>query len=161
MEETTLDAVDQQKPKKRPVFITVLCILTWVGSGIALIQSLVGLASNPTAELEEFKNTPGADVVFEQGFLDDFIFWSNISNWVAILVSIMCIVGAILMFQLKKNGFYLYVAGCVISAVVSFMAISYLMPKEFAWIGQIAVVFSVLISVAFIIMYAVNLKHMK
>jgi len=161
MEETTLDGFEEQ-PKKRPIFLTVICILTWVGSGIAFLSSLVGFFSNPNSDYNELANTPGTEELI--GLMppyEEFVLWSNVSNGVGFLVAIICIVGALLMFQLKKNGFFLYLAGCIISIVISFMAMSHLMPSGLAWAGYLAAALGAIISVAFIIMYAVNLKHMK
>lgn len=44
MSETTLD-LEQEQPKKRPVFLTVLCILTWIGSGITVLSGLFSLVA--------------------------------------------------------------------------------------------------------------------
>lgn len=164
MTDTTLDTTELNAPKKRPVFLTVLCILTWVGSGLGFLGGLMSLtvlngASETFANLErtsrvntEFGTMPS---------LEEYIFWTNLQNITALLVAGLCIFGAILMWQLKKTGFFLYLAGCVISLVVSIMAIGVLMPSGLAGFGMIAVVIGGLISAAFIIMYAVNLKHMK
>lgn len=161
MEETTLDNSNFEQPKKRPVFITVLCILTWIGSGIGFLQSALALISGPTSELEELKNTPGVDEMLDLEFFDNFIFWSNVSNGSAILVSALCVVGAVLMFQLKKIGFFLYLGGCIVSIIVTVLAMHHLIPDVIAWIGHVTIAFMILINAAFIIMYAVNLKHMK
>jgi hypothetical protein len=37
-------------PAKRPVFLTVLCILTYVGTGIGLISVLIAFSSNTDVE---------------------------------------------------------------------------------------------------------------
>ena len=159
---TTLDSTENEQPKKRPVFLTVLCILTWIGSGIGLLSGMVSFITGPADDYSELANTPDPS-----GMLDgiapyeDFVMWSNVSNGIGILVAALCIVGAILMFKLNKIGFFLYLAGCIISVAVTAMAMNVLMPPMLAWVGVLTVVLGALISAAFIIMYAVNLKHMN
>ena len=41
----------------RPAFLTVLCILTWVGSGLGLIGGLFGLMSASVLEGTDFGNS--------------------------------------------------------------------------------------------------------
>jgi hypothetical protein len=163
MSETTLE-LDEQQPQKRPVFVTVLCILTWIGSGITLLSGLFGFFTVQMAEKTYSELDKAAAITTEFGTLpslEDYIYWTNISNISNVLVGILCIVGAILMFQLRKVGFFLYIAGCVIAMIVGFLSIQVLMPSGFSGIGMIGVVLGALISIAFIVMYGVNLKHMK
>ena len=162
MEETTLDNLGDEQPQQRPVFLTVLCILTWVGSGIGFLGGLVGFFTNQAENYKEIINTPGAeDIMGTMASYEEYLFWTNLSNGIGILVAALCIFGAVFMYQLKKNGFYIYLGGCVLSTAISFLAMSHLMPSGLAWVGYITVILSTLVSVAFIIMYGVNLKHMK
>ncbi|GAB5418819.1 MAG: hypothetical protein Crog4KO_02010 [Crocinitomicaceae bacterium] len=159
---TTLDTGDQQQPQKRPVFLTVLCILTWVGSGFSLLSGLIGLITGPGEEYAEIMNTPDASGMLDGlASFEDFLFWSNVSNGVGIGVAILCILGAVFMFQQKKMGFFLYTGGSIIGVIIAAVAMNVLMPPMLAWVGYIMVVLSGVISAAFIIMYAVNLKHMN
>lgn len=163
MSDTTID-LEQEQPQKRPVFLTVLCILTWVGSGIGFLSGLVGLFTLSAAQKTygELERAAIQETMFgDMPSLEDYIFWTNVSNATTLLTGALCILGAILMFQLKKVGFFLYVGGCVIAIVVSLMSINVLMPSGLAGFGMIAVVLGAMVSVAFIIMYGVNLKHMK
>ncbi|XOV68071.1 MAG: hypothetical protein ACFHU9_02640 [Fluviicola sp.] len=162
MEDQTLDSTEDMQPKKRPVFILVLCILTWVGSGLTIISAIAGLAQDPTNDYNEMVNTPDA-----AGLLDglpsfeDFVMWSNISNASNLITSILCIIGAILMFKLKKVGYYLYVIGGVAFVAVTTLAVNQMMPDALKFVAILTGVLYGLIGAAFIIMYGVNLKHMK
>ena len=84
----------------RPTFLTVLCILTFIGSGLGVIGNLLGLAGS--AALASFSTGGGA-------------MWSV----VGLAASGLCLYGAIQMWGLKKQGFMLYAAGVGISILTS------------------------------------------
>jgi len=162
MTDETLDLHDD-RPQKRPVFLTVICILTFVGSGIGFLSSGFGLLATSFTE-QNYRNLERAAQIQDLSGLasfEDYMFWTKVSNGVGLLVAILCIIGAVLMMQLKKTGFYLYLFGSVLSVVISALAMKVLMPAGFEGIGVVTVVLGGLISAAFVIMYAVNLKHMK
>ena len=66
--------------------------------------------------------------------------------------NLLTLIGALLMFTLRKIGFYLYIAGIAVLIVHQFMMGSIL--------GALSAVVVGLFGVGFIIMYAVNLKYM-
>jgi hypothetical protein len=94
----TLDA--SNGTAKRPSFLTVLCILTFIGSGLGLLGGLLGLIG--TSFLPMF-STQGTLVV----------------QIVGVVASALCLFGAIKMFGLYKQGFMLYVTGAVLAIVGS------------------------------------------
>ncbi|MFZ9589576.1 MAG: hypothetical protein ACO28V_07590, partial [Chitinophagaceae bacterium] len=79
----------------------------------------------------------------------DNSFFSLISN-------VLTLIGAVLMLRLKKNGFRLYVLGCIIGVVApvivfgaeNFLGLSYAMLSGFS-------------SILFISLYAFKLKYME
>ena len=67
-----------------------------------------------------------------------------------------------IMFKLKKNGFYIYALGQLLPIIAGIML--YLAAKDIPFLGftTIAgVVMNIVFISAFVIMYAVNLKHLK
>lgn len=131
-------------------------------SYLGRIRNWIFIFTNQAENYNEIINTPGAeDIIGTMASYEEYLFWTNLSNGLGMLVAVLCIFGAVLMYQLKKNGFYMYLGGCVLSTAISFLAMSHLMPSGLAWVGYITVILSTLVSVAFIIMYGVNLKHMK
>src|SRR5690606_35161790 len=79
-------------------------------------------------------------------------FWTI--QLVTLLSIILSLLGAFLMFRMKKIGFHVY----VISKIVG---LSVMLFYTYSWmIGATYGIFGVL-TLAFIIMYAVNLKHFK
>ncbi|MGH2564743.1 MAG: hypothetical protein ACRDE5_09525, partial [Ginsengibacter sp.] len=63
--------------------------------------------------------------------------------------------GAILMWRLKRNGFYIYIVGILIGVIVPI----YLYGNNFIAIGMSS--FSSLFGLVFIALYALNIKSMK
>jgi len=113
----------------RPTFLTVLCILSYIGCGLAIL----GVISTITTLL-------------------------GILNLVAALV---CLLGVIQMWKLKKMGFYIYLVGEIAPLAISFATIGFAGMFNLAGgIMAMAVALGFFFSLAFIIMYAINLKHM-
>ena len=73
---------------------------------------------------------------------------------VSLVLSVISLLGAILMFQLRRLGFYLYTAAQILALfVLPYFA-------GFSMYVLLVMFFSGLISLLFIILYAVNLKYM-
>ena len=71
------------------------------------------------------------------------------------ILSIVSLTGAILMFRLKRIGFCFYTAAQVLMLVVTPLFIG------FSWVAMAGVIFSGILALIFIIMYALNLKYMR
>ncbi|MCZ4694189.1 hypothetical protein DWB61_05215 [Ancylomarina euxinus] len=158
-------------PKKRPTFITVLCILSLIGSGgFGLLQPLYQYVTfdktypDKLAQIEE-----GLERMEDAGMDSGFLYETaqngllilektaeNLGPMTAtnILFALLSLLGIFLMFKLKKNGFYLY------SAVNLFWM---LVPLYFIGmeVGMMTLGIGGFITILFIILYAVNLKHME
>lgn len=154
-------------PAKRPVFLTVLCILSYIGSSLWMLFSLhamffstwiIGMAVKlTTAPAAEDLNFPGAAdlatafataaIISEYGTL--FIIGAVIS----FVLALLSITGVTLMWKTKKIGFWIY---SVSNAMVMCMLI---------WLDNNNLlggsILSSLITIGFITMYSINLKHMK
>jgi len=157
--------------KKRPTFITVLCILSLIGSGgFGLLQPLYQYVTfdktypEKIAQIEE-----GIEKMEDAGMDSGFFYDMAVNGLIAlektaenlvpmtaanILFALFSLLGVFLMFKLKKNGFYLY-------SVVNLFWM--LVPIYFIGIemGMMTLVFAGSITVLFVILYAVNLKHME
>jgi len=143
--------------------LNTLTILTFIWSGITLLLNVVSLVTLPQMREKVKKGLSEAQSSGKNGeemletikegvnvMLDN----GEVLYTTAILVSILCIIGALLMRKLKKSGFLIYVFGCVLSVIV---------PLYYVGIGLFGagVILGSLISVLFIIMYSVNLKEMN
>ncbi|MBL1279607.1 MAG: hypothetical protein COA33_005020 [Fluviicola sp.] len=153
---------------QRPTFLTVLCILTFIGSGLGILGGLMGLIGS--SALAMF-TTEGTMLVQVMG----------------LVAAALCLYGAIQMWGLKKQGFMMYVVGAMISilgAIVSALTFKSAMSSisssleglegfegyndaGFAaadsmvsaglWMG---VVIGIIINLAFVLMYNANKKHL-
>lgn len=97
MSTNVLDTISDNEPK-RPVFLSVLCVLTFIGSGIGFFNSLMGMVG--TSLLDLF--TPIGDMF---------------AQILAFLAASFCLFGAFQMWHLKKIGFWLYLLGALLSSV--------------------------------------------
>lgn len=163
---------EQENKKQRPTFLMVLCILTFIGSGWGILSNLysvfmAGVLNGGNFQMEQYSTMMNE---MEGEGLGSF--WSNFlsssmevaqiammhAREIAIMqlvLSIVSLVGAILMFQLRRLGFYLYVAAQIIMLfVLPYFA-------GFSSIVIISLVGSAFLSLIFIVMYAVNVKYMN
>ena len=148
---------------ERPTFLTVLCILTFIGSGLGVLGGLLGLIG--ASFLAAFAPVGGILI-----------------QLIGLAAAGLCLFGAVQMWGLKKQGFMMYVAGAVLSivgSIVSVMTVSSAVSEMNAeleglegfssagtsavesaaagamWTG---VIIGILINVGFILMYNANKK---
>jgi hypothetical protein len=160
------------KPVGVPVFLKVLCILTFVGCGVYFLSAIYGVITFETTK-QSFKmmsqmsstlpSNPFSDMLggtFEH--LENFFFWSQITQYASIVNCGLCLAGAIMMYKLKRNGFYIYTIGQILPIASGIML--YIAAKDIPFIGFTtiaSVVMNIIFIAAFVIMYSVNLKHLK
>jgi len=142
MAEAPIADATEQKPQEegRPTFLTVLCILTFIGSGLSALFLLIGLVA-AGALTSWLGNIPGMGDMggLGSGYLV-----------IVLVLALASLYGAIMMWKLKKMGFYLYSGANVIALVVPIIMAS----GKFSFFGLI-------ITALFIILYGLNLKHLK
>jgi hypothetical protein len=146
MEETQANPVQESKPK-RPTLLTVLCILTFIGSGMNFFSSLmISLFYDQFTVVAESINKslrmPGLEMILE-GRPAFFAFSALIFAGSAL--------GAILMWNLKKAGFHVYTIFQII-LVISPMFFFNLPRPSFQ---------DMIFPGIFIILYSTNLKYMS
>jgi len=144
----TLETTNGTEPVKRPIFLTVLCVLTFISSGIGCIFSLFTpvfadafiefLSSNPNVDEAQMADTVR---VLQAG-------WGYYAP--AFLLALGSLAGAMLMWNLKKIGFHFYAA----SNLALIFLPTLVLGLPISWFG-------VVLTAAFITMYAVNLKYMS
>jgi hypothetical protein len=134
-------------PAKRPSFLTVLCILTFIWSGWNMASNLVvgsffDFFSKFFAQFAETYKIPGMEILGEA---------TPVYFFVSALFFLGCIIGAFLMWRLKKTGFHVY----TISQILLLIAPMYFfrLPGP-SWI-------EVLFSGVFILLYSSNIKQMN
>ncbi len=143
---------------KRPVFLTVLCILSFIAAGFAILgyiaviglmgaasavsSGMEGMSSEMSAEMNEAMSsamaaTPGVGLT-----------WAYII--VGFLTTIVSLLGVIKMWKMNKSGFMLYVGATVVALIMGIV-----------YSGFGASIVGIVISAAFIVMYGLNMKHLK
>ena len=135
----------QKEPFKRSDLLTVLCVLTFIGSGLAAFSNLFIFLSfeEMLTIVDEYEvEIPGFDMMMSGGrrfFITGFILYTF--SWV----------GALQMWKLRKIGFHLYTGAQIFILILPVaMIVSY----QFS-------IFSLLFTAVFIAGYAINLKFMK
>lgn len=95
-----MENLDEQmiEKKGRPTFLTVLCILTFIGSGWGIISSLVQQDAGISAYASYF-------------------------YWVTIVLNLGTLFGGFQMWQMKKTGLYIWTACEVIAVVLMWVVI--------------------------------------
>ena len=156
---------------KRSQFLSAVCILTWVCCGFMLLSTLYGLVTNtPEKQAESIEamrqfNPETADKM-EALFAEQDMGKIILNNVIGLVGMGLSALGAYLMWQMKKKGFYLYLAGEIIPYIGFLFAGKSAMGvlDSLGSIGPaiigIVMVAMLLFDAVFVIMYAVNLKHM-
>ena len=165
MEETLL-----QEPRKRPTLLTVLCILSFVFGAWGVVSSLMSMM-NPAGDVEKVQAQMeeamegmeglGADHpmarMMEQGMESairaaEQAVPMGIAN---LILTIAGLLGVWMMWNLRKQGFYIYTLASIAGLAVPFIFLGG------GLITLLAVGFGGFIALVFIILYALNLKHMR
>jgi hypothetical protein len=154
-----------EEPRKMPEMINVLSILTFIGSGLAIIAQLYyftaakRLYDTSMAGLEKLDQAPawarnlqGPDPagVIQRTFDNRFPICV-----MTIVAAVLCIIGAMQMRKLKKTGFYIYLIGELLPWLTTFIFIGAIA------FGGLAIIFGILFTAVFIILYATQLKYLK
>tara|TARA_B100000768_G_scaffold63893_1_gene61733 strand:+ start:126 stop:593 length:468 start_codon:yes stop_codon:yes gene_type:complete len=135
---------------ERPVLLKVLCLLSWVGSGIQIIVStLYSLFINQAVKQEMYNLLPNQEMV--DMYKDIFNLMDKTSIWYLILY-LGNVAFVHMMWNFKKMGFYGYSLIQVLILLVPFSV----NPFDF---NQLLI--SSLFPIIFIVLYGINLKHMK
>jgi len=164
--------MEKQQPnqKTRPVLLTVIGILSFIGLGFRILTGLI----NATLGTATPSITPFLNDVFEneadlsdvpeslQGFIEGIFdavikLLSNVTGiyLTVVLLAVIALLGVIMMWQLKKPGFYVYAASRSLIAFVPFIFIGYNL------VSLLWFVSSIVFGILFIVLYSLNLKEMS
>lgn len=144
--------------KARPLFLTTICILSFIGIAIAIISSIFSYFTiNSQINMAGALSQDVAQSTEVIMVLKSFSAMKVISI-ITILANIGCFVGVISMWMLKKTGFYIYSISEIIVPISGIIVIAKYSMGGFQTFSIIA---SIIACIAFIIMYGLNLKHMN
>lgn len=160
--------ITEEPPKKEgvPVFLKVLCILSWTWAGLTILVALLMLGSGDFIDIV-FNTAIEETKTEEQELL--LLYSREIIDYQLIIWLIgffVSIVSVILMYKLRKIGFYLYSfthLGMLVAPFLIFPAPS----EEVVEAIQIEggnmsdLIFKGVFVVGFIVLYGIHLKYMK
>jgi len=138
---------------KRPTGLTVLCVLTFIGSGLSILSYLLCFFTYdmlPNMMLLYAESLGGSLGEVYENAAEMF---TNTARYAFLLMTIpflTAIVGAGFMLKMRKLGFHLYVVGQILIAGFRMLILQW----EFDMSG-------LLISILFIALYAIYLKKMR
>jgi len=137
---------DQKVKSQRPKLLTVLCILTFIGSGMnffsnAMIAAFYDAFTEIAGTFAEKFNLPGMDIIMESPpvfFLASAILYAG------------SFAGAFLMWRLRKTGFHIYTIAQILLIIAPMYFLKMSKPSFF----------DILFSGIFVVLYSINLKTM-
>jgi len=160
-----MEQTNAVQENKRPTFLTVLCILTFVGVGISIVTSIISMltVSAASAMLDTATSMANATGTEMDNVTNTAVSAANslakngmIYYILLIVLALVCLVGAVMMWKMKKTGFYIYVVGELAPVILPFIFFG-----GFGILGGFAMVLGLIFPIAFIIMYGLNLKHLS
>ena len=171
MENQDLEVFDDgesnnEAPRKRPDFITVLAILSWIFVGCAVVIRVFSSQASPDemeiqfAAMEDSmqSNTELAVRVKEDLFEYYQVKNDNFSvlNFGQLIFLLLEGISIYMMFSMKRMGFWVYTI-----AQIGFIGMCFYVFPADNLMATFVLTYYIFIILLFEILYAVNLKHMK
>ena len=162
----------QKEAPKRPTFLTVLAVLSFITIGLGLLGGLTGLLSGPLSqeEIDEIiaQNMKIVDQLNDMGSY----YWSDalnktmhmvqytnnnfyVNQLITVLGYAVGLAGVILMLRGKKTGFHLYIIYNLLSLLVVYASV------PVSEVPAFIIIFNAFFALLFIFMYSRNLHYMK
>ena len=171
METNEFEKMYEEAPK-RPTFLVVLAVLSFASIGFSLLSSFIAVATGPQSEeqvmeqrvqLAELAEDMRAEEMESMALtiekiermlvtLNDHFFTNQL---VTISLLILGLLGVLFMWQGKRLGFHLYILYSISAAIQYYLFVS---PAD---IPSFLIIWNVLISGVFVLLYSRNLKWMR
>jgi hypothetical protein len=143
---------------KRPTFLKVLCILSFVMCGLMITMEGSMAIFSLIADKRSF------DQVDQKNQFDQIMYFaanSGVKSFRNLIVQIVALAGVLLMWKLKKVGFYIYViAESFLYFEFLYSVFSLKMDAKSAIGAGVEMIWPLPFDLVFIIMYATQLKYM-
>ncbi|HEX9958029.1 MAG TPA: hypothetical protein VGA96_12260 [Fibrella sp.] len=152
----------------RSQFLTILCIFSFLSCSWGLVESSVAIADpDQVAETPFTGHKPSNEANPDRS--DPRNFYENSSansdnpmpedprvvrqlSLSQFVYSLITLIGVVLMFRLRRVGFYVYIVGALLG---------FILPIYFVGLSSLGTSFSVFFSVLFAVMYGFCLREMK
>lgn len=146
MEEQPLKS-PAENPVGRPNLLTVLCILTFIGSGIYFFSNLMTFllfdeVKAAASEISKIWKQPAIAEMFVNTSPAFFAWMAGIS--------LLSLAGAVQMWRLRKLGFHLYTVAQILLIIVPMYFFRFPNPD----------ILNIMLSGIFVLLYGSNLKKM-
>ena len=155
----------------RPVFLTILCIISFVALGFTIFKNIISfifgkfgssfynlIQNNLENSLNQINATNPAAASFVEKIFESILKLIDALPLLAtmtIVLSVVALAGVIMMWSLLKNGFYVYAGAKIILIFVPMMLIG------INFLSMLMAMTSLFVAAIFITLYALNLKAMK
>ena len=135
----------QERQPKRPELLTILCVLSFIGSGLGSFSNLIITLSY--SSIVEIYSSSGIDIPGMEEMLSGGRTFFTLS----FIIQMLSFIGVLNMWKLNKIGFHIY----SISQILILILPSFFIPElDFP-------IIAILFTAVFIILYASMLKHMS
>lgn len=160
-----------QKPK-RPQLLTVLCILSFIMCGISVLSNIYSLYQNQPEVMQKNIEQMRAFSPEMADKMEDQILamadnpYMKIAPYLTFVYILVSFLGVIMMWNLKKNGFYIY----AIAEILPYTGFIFMGKNSLSMMsggfggataGMILIIVMVVIDLVFVGLYAKNLKEMR
>jgi hypothetical protein len=146
-----IELQEEEKETQRPELLKILCILTFVGTGLSLFSDIIMFFTIDI--IKEYFNNGLLNFLSKDMDAEvlEIIFSVNSSYFVFQgIIFTFTLYGTYLMWNLKKTGFHIYTIGQIVLLIIPQVFIPSLPFPTF----------NLLISLIFIFLYAKNLKYL-
>ncbi len=157
-------------PTQRPTLLTVVCILSFIGGLWGAIDGFrTGFTSKAQDDLAKarvelegaMEQLQGQGGAFAQNMMEQGMVMAEQAAEQArplgitgLVLSLISLYGVWLMWNLRKQGFWFYTLAAILGVIVPLFFLG------FSTVAIMGLGVGALISIVFIILYAVNLKYM-
>ncbi|GAB3176125.1 hypothetical protein [Telluribacter humicola] len=156
-------------PAQRPIFLTVLCVLTFISAVSGLYTQSERLwspgvvADQMQQMFEQFRENMETQGQDESADMVNSLFDAVLTRLdadtirtsaiILLIYESLTLYGAYLMWGLQKRGYHFYVGGVAVALIAPMLLIG-------GWLGVIVTLGETFFSIIFCGLYALNLKYM-
>jgi hypothetical protein len=142
---------------KRPAFLTILCLLSYTGIAIQLIKNCYVILYD--FNLDQSIQDVDSPVSTDSNSISGIIAFQRYAGWmgmIGIVCALLCFRGVRMMWQLRKNGFFIYSAGEIIPLIAGMI----FMGPTIYFTGYMAS-FMFAVPFCFIALYLTTVRYMS
>ena len=164
----------EQQHRKRPVLLTWLCVLSFVYAAYILLNGVLNAFTHAPqwaldlakANYEKAKEKMGPEAVANDPLFtmtqeeaiaaqERALPMAKPIGYTSIAVSLVGLCAVWLMWKLRRTGFWLYVLSSIGGLVIKFAFVG-----SHGLLASVSSIFSIIVTIIFIVLYASHLKHM-